>query len=83
MIRKDTNATEPGQRHQSLVSILAKDVWNVNSSKIVDENEPLVVYHGSPEKFTEFDKRKIGSHTVIRYSENGTSENINNFWNSC
>lgn len=36
----------------------------VNSSKIVDENgEPLVVYHGSPNEFTTFDKDKIGETT--------------------
>ena len=35
-----------------------------NASKVVDKNgEPLVVYHGSPNKFTIFDKGKIGSTT--------------------
>lgn len=64
MIRKDTNATEPGQRHQSLVSILAEDVWNVNSSKIVDENgEPLAVYHVSDADFDTFDRM---SHLEVR-----------------
>jgi predicted nucleotidyltransferase len=32
-----------------------------NASKVVDENgEPMVVYHGSPEQFTEFDMSKFG-----------------------
>lgn len=35
-----------------------------NASKIVDENgEPLLVYHGSPRKFENFDADKIGSTT--------------------
>ena len=35
-----------------------------NVSKVVDENgEPLVVYHGTPNEFTTFDKEKIGSTT--------------------
>ena len=34
---------------------------SANSSKIVDENgEPLVVYHGSPNKFTIFDINRFG-----------------------
>jgi hypothetical protein len=33
-----------------------------NSSKIVDENgEPMVVYHGTGDKFTAFDRSKLGS----------------------
>ena len=42
-----------------LISIL-----QANSSKVVDDNgEPLVVYHGTPNRdnFTRFDVKKIGS----------------------
>ncbi len=35
-----------------------------NASKVIDENgEPLVVYHGSPSEFTQFDKNVLGSNT--------------------
>lgn len=35
-----------------------------NASKVVDENgEPLVVYHGTQTKFTEFSKEKRGTYT--------------------
>jgi DNA polymerase III sliding clamp (beta) subunit (PCNA family) len=41
-----------------------------SSSKVVDENgEPLVVYHGSKNKFTVFDNSKIGMNYI--YSERG------------
>lgn len=41
-----------------------------NSSKVVDENgEPKVVYHGTKEKFSKFDKDKIGKNYY--YSEGG------------
>lgn len=44
------------------IKSLMKSVNDV--SKVVDENgEPLVVYHGTGEKFYEFDKAKIGSST--------------------
>jgi predicted ABC-type ATPase len=36
-----------------------------NASKVVDENgEPLVVFHGSSEKFYTFDKKKIGQNYI-------------------
>nr|MCR4819301.1 hypothetical protein [Fretibacterium sp.] len=54
-VLRNSKTTELLQNHQSLLSILAEDVWNNNSSKVVDENgEPLVVYHGSPKWFTVF-----------------------------
>jgi hypothetical protein len=35
-----------------------------NASKVIDENgEPLVVYHGSPNNFSVFDKTKQGTNT--------------------
>lgn len=37
-----------------------------NASKVVDENgEPMVVYHYTPNEFTEFDTEKIGSSTDV------------------
>ena len=46
-------------KDKRLVSIL-----QTNSSKVVDANgEPKVVYHRTPNDFTEFDKEKIGSST--------------------
>ena len=46
-------------KDSKLLSIL-----RTNSSKVVDENgEPMVVYHGSNNTFTEFDTIKIGSRT--------------------
>ena len=47
-VLRKSKTTEGGQNHQSLLSILAEDVWFNNASKVVDENgEPLVVYHGT------------------------------------
>ena len=43
-VLRKSKSTENGQNHQSLLSILAEDVWFNNASKVVDENgEPLVV----------------------------------------
>ena len=43
-VLRKSKSTENGQNHQSLLSILAEDVWFNNVSKVVDENgEPLVV----------------------------------------
>lgn len=40
------------------------EILQINSSKIVDANgEPKVVYHGTPNDFTVFDKEKRGSST--------------------
>ena len=42
-----------------------------NASKVVDENgEPLVVYHGSKNRFSEFSKQQIGTHTHKSYKHN-------------
>lgn len=46
-------------KDKRLLSIL-----QTNSSKVVDENgEPMVVYHGSNNEFTQFDTARIGSST--------------------
>ena len=46
-------------KDSKLLSIL-----QTNSSKVVDENgEPMVVYHGSNNEFTQFDTARIGSST--------------------
>lgn len=46
-------------KDKKLISIL-----QTNSSKVVDENgEPKVVYHGSPNEFTAFDRDMIGETT--------------------
>lgn len=50
-------------------SFIGKDskllsILQTNSSKVVDENgEPMVVYHGSNNEFTQFDTARIGSST--------------------
>ena len=56
----DTKSTTNSHRkYNELISIL-----QTNSSKVVDENgEPKVVYHGTPNIFTAFDKTKRGSST--------------------
>ena len=60
-VLRKSKTTEGGQNHQSLLSILAEDVWFNNASKVVDENgEPLVVYHGTNENFSIFEHDKIG-----------------------
>lgn len=65
---KPTNLTE---RQWLQVRTKAFKAWfgdwmndQENSSKVVDDNgEPLVVYHGTQTKFTEFSKKKRGSYT--------------------
>ncbi len=43
-----------------------------SSSKVIDENgEPLVVYHGGPYKFYEFDKSKMGRTTQAESAKRG------------
>jgi hypothetical protein len=47
-----------------------------NASKVIDENgEPLVVYHGTNNKFDSFDTKKIGERTLdassSKYKEDG------------
>lgn len=63
----------PEQALKSRLQVRTKDFRNrfgdrindrENASKIVDENgEPLLIYHGSPRKFGNFDADKIGSTT--------------------
>ncbi len=48
---------------RKLLELATKNLLN-DVSKVVDENgEPLVVYHGSQEKFEEFSKEKRGKYT--------------------
>ncbi len=55
----DDNEAVSAVKDKRLLSILQTD-----TSKVVDENgEPLVVYHGSPNRFFAFDTKKIGSST--------------------
>lgn len=43
-----------------------------SSSKVIDENgEPLVVYHGGPYRFYEFDKSKMGRTTQAESAKRG------------
>jgi len=37
--------------------------WFGDSKVVDDKGKPLVVYHGSPNKFEKFDKKKLGSNT--------------------
>lgn len=64
----DTKSTTNSQRkYRELLSIL-----QINSSKVVDANgEPKVVYHGTPNDFTVFDKEKRGSSTDRGIWSNG------------
>ena len=61
--------TTGGAPLQSYALSIGKDtklvsILQTNSSKVVDENgEPMVVYHGSNNTFTEFDTTKIGNST--------------------
>ncbi len=57
--------TKVGYHQGDIANVLKNFVThNTNSSKVVDENgEPLVVYHGSPSNFTEFDMNSIGKTT--------------------
>ena len=55
------NTSSSVGKDTKLISIL-----QTNASKIVDENgEPMVVYHYTPNEFTEFDTEKIGSSTDV------------------
>ena len=55
----ESKSPESDIKDKRLLSIL-----QTNSSKVVDENgEPKVVYHGTPNIFTAFDKTKRGSST--------------------
>ena len=64
---KNLYGTSNENIHINDESVLDNDIIELplsNASKVVDENgEPLVVYHGSNNNFTIFDKEKIGSST--------------------
>ena len=65
---KDTNLTEEQWalvRTKNFINWFGNWINDPeNSSKVVDENgEPKVVYHGSPNDFTEFDRDMIGETT--------------------
>lgn len=58
-VAENQNANNSMGKDSKLISIL-----QTNSSKVVDENgEPMVVYHGSPYKFTKFNPNRIGYST--------------------
>lgn len=66
-IKTATGAVSIGEPARPVMSIIAQRLAEVNPasvSKVVDENgEPLVVWHGSEKRFSEFSNKLIGSHT--------------------
>ncbi|MFI3219596.1 MAG: hypothetical protein QX189_10815 [Methylococcales bacterium] len=57
----DTSVALNGDKHAGAIASLLQSIFNVNASKVVDENgEPLVVYHGTGADFSEFKNEKIG-----------------------
>lgn len=79
---RNSKTSENGQRHQSLLSILAEDVWDASASKVVDENgEPLVVERDGQLVFVNDDSEMLlaaGSDSNIRRIYYQSEEDSNN-----